>query len=481
MREARALAFAVAALFACAAEEGEPLQTSLTAGPGVTTRATIARALAEELTRHGVETVVTDCESTRCELDAVQARTIDFAMVSGAIDRSAFPELQEAAPLYVEALHLFVKAELALGFTDGTLRALRGRRVDLGPEGSETRWLAKDVLDFAGVACARAPSEATCLDAAFGLDELLRLERGAPRDRLPDAVFHLATVPSKIGLELIRRHDYALVPLPFARAFRLAGMLSNETGREAAVAVERRFTTEFVMPPYLYGLAPAIPPEPLSTLGARLVLVARRDLAPDLVERVVEAIFTTRFAQVPEPALHASLFDSRPRAGLHPGTRAFLARGEPFIDASDVDRIANTLSVLGALIGTTVFLWQAWRQRARSQRDRLFGGYQLELAAVEQRLAELELSAELELDALVELQRKVLRLKSDALRRFAAGELGEPDVLIDLLAPLNAARQQVGDLLLHVRENLEEQAREEGRTAEAVWQEAIEGGDDPAP
>jgi len=66
------------------------------------------------------------------------------------------------------------------------------------------------------------------------------------------------------------------------------------------------------------------------------------------------------------------------------------------------------------------------------------------------------------------------------LTRFTAGELGDQVTLTDLLSPLNSARDHVGDLLLHVRENLEQQALEQGRTAEAVWKEAIEGSDDDA-
>lgn len=454
---------------------GEGRRATLTAGESITSRAVIARALAAELSQHGIETTVVDCESTRCELEEAQARRIDFAMVSGAIERSSYPELREVAPLYVEALHLLVKSELAGRFEDGTLEGLRGLRVDLGPPESATRWLSEDVLGFAGIACAPAPSPTTCGAEEVGVERLVGILAGERRDELPDAIFQLATVPSKLAIELIRRHDYALVPLPFAHAFRLAGMLSDESGSVVSKRVERRYTSDYLLPAYLYGTSPPNPPESLPTLGVRLVLVAHRDLSPDLVEDVVDVMFASRFAHVPEPSLHPSLFGRRPHAGLHEGALAYLARDKPFLAASDVDRIANTLSVLGALLGAGVFVWQAWRQRARAARDRIFGGYQLEVAAVEARIAELELSAQLELDALVELQRKVLQLKSDALARFAAGELGEAANLTDLLSPLNAARDHLGDLLLHVRENLEKRALEQGRTAEAVWEEAIEG------
>ena len=304
----------------------------------------------------------------------------------------------------------------------------------------------------------------------------MRLVSRGRRDQQPDAIFHLASVPSTIATELIHSHGYVLVPIPFADAFRLAGALTDDP--ESGVSVVRRYTSGCEIPPYVYSPAPPIPAEPLPTIGARLVLLAHRDLSPDLVERVVEAVFESRFARIPDPPLHKSLFERGRHAALHDGTKRFLARDRPILAANDVDALANALSVMGALLGAAVFVWQAWRQRARTARRTVFAGFQLEIAELERKLAELELSAHLELESLVELQGAILRSKSDMLTRFAAGELSDEVTLTELLSPLNSARDHVGDLLLHVRENLEQQAAKQGRTAEAMWQEAIEGVDD---
>ena len=74
---------------------------------------------------------------------------------------------------------------------------------------------------------------------------------------------------------------------------------------------------------------------------------------------------------------------------------------------------------------------------------------------------------------MISLQRDLLQLQSEALERFAAGELGNQATLSDLLAPVNAARNHVGDLMLHLREDIEEMAQAEGRTGGAVWAEAV--------
>jgi hypothetical protein len=145
-----------------------------------------------------------------------------------------------------------------------------------------------------------------------------------------------------------------------------------------------------------------------------------------------------------------------------------------------VDKLANTLSVLGAVLAGGVFVWQSLRQRMQARRDEQFGKYQLRVAALDRRLVELELAANLELEPLISLQRDLLELKSEALARFTAGELGDQATLSDLLLPLDGTRDHVGALLLHVRENIEEEAESEGRSAEAVWQEEVEGSEEPA-
>ena len=107
----------------------------------------------------------------------------------------------------------------------------------------------------------------------------------------------------------------------------------------------------------------------------------------------------------------------------------------------------------------------AWRRQQRQARcDQTFGTYMLRVADIERRVAVLELSATLELEPLAGLQREVLELKSEVLERFAAGELGQA-VLSDLITPVNAAQDHLGELILFVRDNLREQAEVEGRRA----------------
>jgi hypothetical protein len=189
---------------------------------------------------------------------------------------------------------------------------------------------------------------------------------------------------------------------------------------------------------------------------------------------VLEVVYRSRFAHLAHPPLEERALTFPPRLPRHAGTTAYLRRAEPFLTASNVDALNNTLGVIGALLGGTLFFWQGLRQLRASRRERLFGDHMLRVAGLERRIVELELSAELALEPLMELQRELLRLKSEALARFAEGKLGDQSTLSDLLAPIDAARDHVGSLLLHVRDNLEEQAQSEGRSVDAVWEEAAE-------
>jgi hypothetical protein len=115
-----------------------------------------------------------------------------------------------------------------------------------------------------------------------------------------------------------------------------------------------------------------------------------------------------------------------------------------------------------------LFLWQWRRQRTQAQQDEVFGSYMRKVAGVERRAAELELADTLQLDPLIDLQRELLTLKTEALDRFAAGDIGGQAALEDLLAPMNTARDHIGELILHVRDSIEGEAAAEGRTPQAL-------------
>jgi len=445
---------------------------TITAGSLATTRSAMARTLVGALAARGLHARLVETSTAVEALEKVDAGMIDFALVADVSSTTGLEHVREVAPLYVEALHLLVKTELA-DATSRSLAALRGHTVDIGPVEAANAKLSLAVLAFAGITPADGPDGKGYVARHLDRDELVTLgERGDPAV-LPDAVTHLGTVPSKIAIDLVRDGGYRLVALPFAEAFRLNSLIAEDGGKDDLGGVQRQHVVDTVIPAFTYEIDPPIPAEPLHTLGARLLLTANDAVAPAVVELVLDTLFGSRIARVAYPPLDHSVFAMAPHLERHAGTLAYVRRDQPFMTQDTVNSLSNYVSVMGALAGGTLFLWQWVRQRAQASRDRMFGSYLLRTADIERRVSSLELAATLELEPLAVLQREVLELKSDALQRFAAGDLGSQTVLTDLLMPLNAIRDHIGELILHVRESLEQQAEAEGRSATALWKDAI--------
>lgn len=450
---------------------------TLSAGPFGTTRALVARALVHALDARGIPTRLVELPETAAELAQIDAGAVDFALVSEAYRGGPLANVREVTPLYLEALHLLVKSEIAAAMQQ-SYGALEGRVVDLGPPGSTTAGMATAVLAFAGL---KAGGERAYVPRNLEIADLERLLVAGDRATLPDAVLELATLPSEIAMQLVRGFDYRLVPLPFAEALRLDAVLQADGLDDAAPTIERQHLTDAVIPAFTYRRDPAVPADALRTIGARLVLVANAAVPPETVEAVLETLFSAQVSRLAHPPLEPKLLDLPAHLTRHPGTLDYERRDKPFVTENMVDTLSSSASIVGAVAGGLLFLWQWWRQRRQAARDERFAGYLRRMADVERRMTALELAATLDLEPLVDLQREVLTLKGDVLERFAADELGDRAALGDLLVPLNATRDHIGDLILHVRTSIEDQAQAEGRSATALWTDAIDEPEPPKP
>jgi hypothetical protein len=445
---------------------------SLTAERSGTTRAAVAASLVRAGAARGLDAHLVETASMSEALDEVNAGRIDLALVSGVSRLGEHPQVREVAPLYVEALHLLVKQEIADAVAE-SLGALRGRRVAIGASGSVTAGLAMAVLAFAGLdANEGAARQGVVVDESDLRDLMDRVARG-DRQSMPDAIFRLETIPSKVVLTLVREAEYRLVALPFADALRLSALISEASGPDDHEAIDQEYVTDIVIPPFTYGTEPAIPPAPMHTVGTRLLLVGNAQTPARAVEAVLDAVFGSRFARVAVPPLDESVLARPARLSWHPATLAYVQRDEPILTRNTVSGLSSTFSVLGTLLASALFLRRWWQQRRQGAREETFASCIVRVASIERKVARLELGATLELEPLVALQHELLELKSEALESFVAGEIGGDVALSELLTPINAARDHMASLLLHLRETLEEQAEAEGRTAQAVWTEAM--------
>ncbi len=440
-----------------------PARLTISAGRPQGSRHSMAESLAAEAVRYRVVLKLVETAGSEQALDRVNSRSIDLALVQGGLGVGDRPNVRQVAALHVEPLHLLVKKELAEG-VGRSLEALRGKSVNLGEVGSGTHALASDVMRFAGMG-----ADADFHASTLSYDEL---EHIRDRNALPDALFMVSLLPSRVAKKLVGRHGLRLVALPFGEAYSIDGG-TDETAGEATSGVARDHVIEATIPAFTYGVRPAVPPEPVRTLGTRLLLVAHKDVDPEAVSRVLEATFRTPFSQLAHPPLTDTLLESAPEMPLHGGTLLYQERSKPLITGDIIDAIEKELSIAGAVLTAAFFLWQWLRSRYRRLRESGFEHYILKVGEIESRSLALELVARLDLRELLELQSELGRIKSEAIAKFADGELEGEDLMTGFLAHASDARDHLTRLILHERDNLEGQARDENREAAALWMETV--------
>ena len=117
------------------------------------------------------------------------------------------------------------------------------------------------------------------------------------------------------------------------------------------------------------------------------------------------------------------------------------------------------------------------RRRYLRRRDRGFESYILPVNAIERRAMALERGASLDLGALLVLQEDLSRLKEEALRKFAEGELEGETLMSGFLTHVDNTRDYLPRMILHEREHLERLGRTQGRETAELWREAVSTAD----
>jgi TRAP-type uncharacterized transport system substrate-binding protein len=449
-------------------------ELTITGGSSGGLRSQIARRLSVEARKQGLRLRVVESEGSKEALERVERGVLDIALVQGGIDPAPHPHIRQLAALHIEPLHLLVKPELARPVR-AQLAALRGKSVNLSTPESGTHDLALEVLKFAGLRPAHGEEAGDVRVSTAGYREL---EAQVDRGELPDAVFTVSDLPSPIVRRLVAKRQYQLIPLPFGEAFALDSF-EDRGGSDGTVArretddVTRSRIYPTLIPAFTYGVEPPTPAEPLPTFGPRLLLVAHESVPARAVSRLLEAIFSSEFAQYYRPPLDPSLLDLAPEYPWHAGTEEYREYHKPILAGEVVDLLEKTTSLAGAVAGAIFFLWQWLRQYYRRKRELGFESYMVKVAAIEQKALDLELGAMLDLKELLRLQVELSRLKNEALSRFAEGKLEGEELISGFVAHVNDARNYLTRLILHERDNLEDRAQSENRPAEELWEEAV--------
>lgn len=156
-----------------------------------------------------------------------------------------YPHVNQVAPLHLEPLHLLVKSDVAALIKGNGLVALGGREINTGVSGSGTHVLATMLLRFLGMHSSKLPGPTGVSASQWPnhyIESLLSYEQMLSTSdvtQLPDAIFSVSSLPSAFAKEMIERHNYELVELPFSDAFALDAFDFSATA--SSQTLERAF------------------------------------------------------------------------------------------------------------------------------------------------------------------------------------------------------------------------------------------------
>jgi TRAP-type uncharacterized transport system substrate-binding protein len=443
-------ALALAAYLFLHGTRQQKYRLTITAGNRLGTREELADILRQAVAPEGLTLELRESVGSEEALDWVEAGKVDLALVQGGLSRDGRPNVREAAALQVEPLHLLVKPELFPAVSKH-LSALEGKTVNTGEVGSGTHTLSVKVLEFAGLQPRGQDSTRGYIPMPLSRQQMLAEETAS---RLPDAIFVLSSLPSRAVMDLVHRHGYRLVPLPFGEAFAL-GALTDEDRHsrgEEDHGIDRARTFAAMIPPFAYGVEPPVPLEPLPSLGNRLLLVAHKDVPAQAINQLIEAVYTSEFAKTIRPPLDSRQMDLPPEFPWHAGAVLYQKRNKPLVSGEVMDSTHKALAAGAAALSGLFVVWQWLKLRAASGRDKAFKRYIHAVTRIEEQAARVERAHPGDRGALSALQVELSRLKMEALDRFTEGQLEGRELMAAFLAHVADTREYLTRLLSVERE-----------------------------
>jgi TRAP-type uncharacterized transport system substrate-binding protein len=430
-------------------QQKKPISITVSSGGQTGLRARMVQSLAANGQDHGLSITKVNILAVDETIGQLESRSVTFATLVGGFDLSGHPDLRQVAALNLEYLQLAVKEEL-YDAVSSNLQSLKGKRVQLGMTASGLApALATELLTLAGL---KVPTEQEPGDFLLVPPvPVARLVEVRRREHLPDALFLVSALPAQNLQHLVVEQRFRLVALPFARLFHLAalkdaGAVSSATPGDPLLK-ERIVDT--VIPRAAYQLAPPVPPTDLATVGVRVLIVTHRDTDLVAVERLLEAIYSSRFVRLFNPPLTPSVEENVQELPWHDGAIRYARRGQPLITPALVSNLANTIQIAIPALTAVLCLWQWARQRARTQQEKRLESYLLQMLKLEGEAFALgpNLSPD-EVLVAQKLQQELGRLKSEAILLYCKGGLSSPAHLTQLILQVNDVRSYLSQLLL---------------------------------
>ncbi|RPI08595.1 MAG: C4-dicarboxylate ABC transporter substrate-binding protein, partial [Zetaproteobacteria bacterium] len=361
-----ALGFAIASRYI---NPAPPRQVRIASGAPQGAYAESARRYREILARDGITLEVVTTSGSIENLKLLQAPTggVDVAFVQGGTAAPDTPGLLSIGSVFIEPLWVFVRDAVPARY----VADLAGRRLAVGAEGSGTRVLALQLLRATGI------REGPHVLGTGGDEAVQALLKGTV-----DAAFFVTARPFPQLEPLLRTKQIRLMSFAQADAF----------------AQRFRFLSKVVLPEGRLDLAANIPAADVNLLAPAAALVAREDLHPAIIDRLIQAAtevhgggqLFTEPGQFPSPRLVDIPLSPDAERYLRSGP-TFLRRHLPFWAATMVERfMVMLIPILTLMLPLFRFAPPVYNWQIRRRIYRWYGA----LRDIEQRVSAVTTAAE---------------------------------------------------------------------------------------
>jgi TRAP-type uncharacterized transport system substrate-binding protein len=418
----------------------------MSAGPDSTRRHAVAVYLSEQAARNDLALKLVNSAGSEDCLNRLKAGQLDVAIVSNGITVPDDDGIAVLAAVQLEAVHILVRKELADG--DYFAEMIRGKRVNLGEQGSTDWQLARELLKFVRLRLPSTSQPGDVIPTEFGKTELVNktraiLEaRGAKKDSLiaemPDCLLVLETTPSTVVQQLIEAVDYRIVPLPATRAFLQDNLQNSES---STTVLEREFLEPTQIATNSYFKTRGYPAADCDTIGVRLLIVARESVPARAVRPLMQTLFEREFSH---RILPKSPRDIATPYAIHPAAIAYLDRNKPLAVQETMESVNDVFSIFGAFSAGALslygLLWK-WRKRTRKPSDYFAEIRKVELLAYD---AETDSMIPVRPGELVKyLDDRLLALRQGLIEDICEGRIKGDQVIANILALLQDARRNL--------------------------------------
>lgn len=300
--------------------------------------------------------------------------------------------LSVIAPLYLEMIHVIVRSDT--GITN--INDLAGRRIVLGPVGSGMRKSGLSVLNH------------------YQLDDkVIEVPDGYFTDLLTDSSIDAAIVTTGILnsdlVKLARSERIRILPL-----------------HVEAIARKHPFFYSASVPPGLYSERPAVPSEPIETVGATAYLATRRDASDSFVQSLLTALHEEGIAmEFPNLIPYHRALDMTP-VPMHPSARHYFNPPNRLGFFTNIlESLAAMKELLLAMVAGCWLVWDRWKRLQAEERERMLAAQKDYLDSFLARTLDIEAEQMHTTDpeALQGYLNKVTEIKLEALRELTHEDL----------------------------------------------------------